>query len=276
MKLIALGMLILVGGLLMGSTADFPAWGDPASPAASYLSPNYIEKTMEETSVPNIVTSVLADYRGFDTMFETAVVFTAGVACFFLLRAAGGDDRRERAFRHRATGVVLNVDESFSGNMDPNFFREIDTLWAPNDPIIETVGRILAPFIQVFGLYVIAHGHYSPGGGFQGGVILGASIILLALCYDLRFARNRLKERLNSILSAVGVLIYAGVGAACLAFGANFLDYSALSPILSVDPIHARSLGIFFVEVGVGLAVMATMILIYANLASAGSYRQGL
>ena len=75
-----------MGGLLFYGALDFPIWGDPQSPASSHLSPYYIEHTMSDTSVPNIVTSVLADYRGYDTMFETVVIFTAGIISFFLLR----------------------------------------------------------------------------------------------------------------------------------------------------------------------------------------------
>ena len=105
---------------------------------------------------------------------------------------------------------------------------------------------------------------------------MGASVILLALSWDLRTASARMAETATGLMSAVGVLIYAGVGALCLALGANFLDYKALGPLMFVDPVAARSLGIFFVELGVGLAVMATMVLIYKNLASEGRLDQGL
>ena len=79
-------IVLLFGSLLVYSTLDFPAWGDPTAPASMHVSPRYIEQTMAETSVPNIVTAVLADYRGYDTMFETIVIFSSGVACLFLLR----------------------------------------------------------------------------------------------------------------------------------------------------------------------------------------------
>ncbi|MCB2187726.1 MAG: Na(+)/H(+) antiporter subunit B [Deltaproteobacteria bacterium] len=276
MKKLALALVILCGGLLVSATDKFPAWGDPNSPAATHVSPRYIEKTMEETSVPNIVTSVLADYRGFDTMFETGVVFTAGLACFILLRIFGAETRQIRVFRHKDTDMVIEIREPVKKLPNPSLFQEIDPLWTPHDLIIKTMGRLLVPFIQLFGLYVIAHGHHSPGGGFQGGVILGASIILFALCEDLKSANERVGEQFEAICAAAGVFIYAGTGALCLALGSNFLDYAALSPLLRVDPVAARSLGIFFVEVGVGLTVMATMIIIYANVASEGRYRQGL
>ncbi len=63
-----------------------PKWGDPHSPAATHVSPYYIRHSIEDTATPNVVTSVLADYRGYDTLGETTVVFTAGMACLLLLR----------------------------------------------------------------------------------------------------------------------------------------------------------------------------------------------
>ncbi len=89
MKWIALIAVCLTGGLLIYGTVDMPNWGDPTSPASLHVSPRYIEKTVEETGVPNMVTSVLADYRGYDTLGETTVIFTAGMACLLLLRRFG-------------------------------------------------------------------------------------------------------------------------------------------------------------------------------------------
>jgi len=77
---------LLTGAVLVYGTIDMPAYGDPDSPASRHVSPRYIEKTEEETGTPNMVTSVLADYRGYDTMGETTVIFTAGISCIFLLR----------------------------------------------------------------------------------------------------------------------------------------------------------------------------------------------
>jgi len=275
LKITGLIIVILVGGLLIYAAADFPAWSDPASPASTYLSPHFIEKTMEETSVPNIVTAVLADYRGFDTMFETTVIFSAGVAVFVLLRTFRRKEPEIRHYRHVLTGVTIRVKKGGKIPVSDDFER-IDGLWTPPDLIIKTVCRFLVPFIQLFALYVIAHGHHSPGGGFQGGVILGASIILLAISQDLRTALKRMGEKLDAVLCAVGVLIYAGTGALCLLLGLNFLDYGALASVLHVDPITARSHGILIVEIGVGIAVMATIIWIYNNLSSGGKYNQGL
>jgi multicomponent Na+:H+ antiporter subunit B len=230
---------------------------------------------MEETSVPNIVTAVLADYRGYDTMYETAVIFTAGLACFILLRIFVREEPGDRLYRHVLTGVTVRVKEG--AKLPPSEdFERIDATWTPPDLIIKTICRFLIPFIQLFALYVIAHGHHSPGGGFQGGVILGASIILLAISQDLRTSVRRLREKLDAVLCAVGVIIYAGTGALCLLLGLNFLDYSALASVLHCDPVTARSHGILIVEIGVGIAVMCTMIWIYNNVSSTGKYDEGL
>jgi len=278
LKVIGLVITVLTGILLIYVTGDFPPWADPQSPASTHVSPHYIEKTMEETSVPNIVTAVLADYRGYDTMFETTVIFAAGVVCFFLLRMSKRKSKRseQRLYRHLPSGIILRIKEGGKSPHDLSEFERIDIQWTPHDLIIKTTCRLLIPFIQIFGLYVIAHGHHSPGGGFQGGVILGASIILLAIAFDLRTALGRMREKVHALLCAVGVLIYAGTGALCLLFGFNFLDYKALAAILQVDPVTARSHGILIVEIGVGIAVMATMIWIYNNVASAGKYDEGL
>jgi multicomponent Na+:H+ antiporter subunit B len=218
---------------------------------------------------------VLADYRGFDTMFETTVIFSAGLVCFILLRILGRKEPETRHYRHVLTGVTVRIKEGRKIPVSDDFER-IDDLWTPPDLIIKTGCRLMIPFLQLFALYVIAHGHYSPGGGFQGGVILGASIIVLAISHDLRTAVERMREKVVAILCAVGVLIYAGTGTLCLLLGLNFLDYSALASVLHVDPIAARSHGILMVEIGVGIAVMTTMIWIYNNISSAGKYNQGL
>jgi multicomponent Na+:H+ antiporter subunit B len=269
-------LVVLLGGVLFYFSLEFPPWGDPGSPASSHVSPYYIEHTLEDTSVPNIVTSVLADYRGYDTMFETVVIFTAGIACIFLLRTFRSIESETRMYRHIPTGITLRIEKGGKFPDDSHEFKRIDSIWVPHSVIIRTTCRLVVPFIQLFALYVIAHGHHSPGGGFQGGVILGASIILYAVAFDLRSAIQRMGERITALLCALGIFIYAGTGALCMLFQSNYLDYGALSNILGVDPVTARSHGILIVEIGVGIAVMAVMVSLYYNLASAGHHDEGL
>lgn len=249
MKFIAFIITVLLGVLLLIATKDLPEWGAVNAPASTHVSDYYIQHSLEQTAVPNFVTSVLADYRGYDTMFETTVIFCAGITVLTILRRSHRRKKKETK---------------------PRPVRE------NTDLILQSAARMIVPMMQLFALYVVAHGHHSPGGGFQGGVILGASFILLAISYDLKTILGRLRERAVLLLSAVGVLIYSGIGAICLLLGANFLDYSAWSVLLGVSEIEARSHGMLGVEIGVAITVMCIMFSLYADLASGGEMDEGL
>jgi multicomponent Na+:H+ antiporter subunit B len=139
-----------------------------------------------------------------------------------------------------------------------------------DDVIVKTLARVLMPFIVIYALYVVMHGHYSPGGGFQGGVILAASFVLLVISQGLERTKKRMSEKLAGVISSIGVLIYAGIGVLCLILGGNYLDYSKLSKILGGTQAEARSLGILGVEIGVALAVMAVMCIIFFTIFTDG------
>ena len=138
------------------------------------------------------------------------------------------------------------------------------------DIITKTVSRIMMPFILLFALYVIIHGGHSPGGGFQGGVILGAGLVLLLITHGLHETKRHVSEKSVAIFSSVGLLIYSGIGLLCLLLLGNYLDYGKLSIILRVAPAEARALGIDGIEIGVGLTVMAIMFSIFLDISSGG------
>ncbi len=135
------------------------------------------------------------------------------------------------------------------------------------DVIVETVSRLMVPFIQLFALYVIIHGAGGPGGGFQGGVIFGASFVLLVIAFGIVKAGNRFPEAVNTAFFSLGVYIYAGVGLLCIILSlgaAQYLNYGFL-PL----PVHfeeRRALGVDLVEVGIGITVMAVITSIFFNL----------
>ena len=135
-KPLAAGLVFLAGSVLAYASLEFPDWGDGNSPAATHVSPHYIQKSLEETSVPNIVTAVLADYRGFDTMFETTVVFAAGLACLLLLRVFRTKPPAARYFRHLPTGTVVEVRGNGLKRMPRDDFAPIDSDWVPDDLIM--------------------------------------------------------------------------------------------------------------------------------------------
>jgi multicomponent Na+:H+ antiporter subunit B len=138
------------------------------------------------------------------------------------------------------------------------------------DVIVKTLARLLIPFIVVYALYVVMHGHYSPGGGFQGGVILAASFVLLGISYGLQETWKRMSEKLACVISSIGVLVFGGIGAFCIVLGGNYLDYGILSKILEIPPSEARSLGILGIEIGVALAVMSVMCIIFFAIYTVG------
>ena len=139
---------------------------------------------------------------------------------------------------------------------------------ASKSPILLLMSRVLAPYIMLFGMYVVFHGHYSPGGGFQGGALMAASILLVRIVNDKRTQSLQFPDSWCIPMASVGVLIYIGFGLLPLCFGGTFLDYSYLA-LPGMDPADARSLGILGVEIGVGIAVMAVLVGIYDNLLGA-------
>lgn len=133
---------------------------------------------------------------------------------------------------------------------------------------VRTIAKLLVPFIQVFGLYVVFHGAKSPGGGFQGGAILAASLILTRLTARPGISATFLPGLHALRLGACGVLIFALVGIAPLFWGGAFLDYGAVPlPVHGGHRAEIRALGIEAVEVGVALAVCCVMLSIFDDLA---------
>jgi len=133
-----------------------------------------------------------------------------------------------------------------------------------DNPITTLISSIVAPFILLFGMYIIVHGHYSPGGGFQGGTMLAASVILLRLVLGNEIGQLQFNSTWGTPLGSLGVLIYFGTGLAAVFFGGTFLNYHFLP--VAQEASMKRSFGILFVEIGVGLAVMAILIAIYDDL----------
>ncbi len=98
MRILSLGLLALLGSMLAFAAGDLPARGDPGSPANTHVSTVYIEGALEDSNTPNMVTAVLADYRGFDTFGEAVVVFAAALSCLFILvrRRREDEEHEER------------------------------------------------------------------------------------------------------------------------------------------------------------------------------------
>ena len=96
-SLLPLAVVVATGAALIYGTLDMPFFGDPGAPVHQHVAPYYISQSPHQTGLPNVVTSVLASYRGYDTLGELAVIFTAGVGVLALL----GLRRRKRPGKHR-------------------------------------------------------------------------------------------------------------------------------------------------------------------------------
>ncbi|MGB5251093.1 MAG: Na(+)/H(+) antiporter subunit B, partial [Gammaproteobacteria bacterium] len=125
--------------------------------------------------------------------------------------------------------------------------------------VLRVISKLLIPVIMLFALYVQFHGDYSPGGGFQAGVIFAAAIILYALLFGLDNTLDVMPPTTLMRTAALGVLIYAGVGVDTMLVGGNFLDYNQLAERATTG----QHLGIFLVELGVGITVASVMLLLY-------------
>jgi multicomponent Na+:H+ antiporter subunit B len=137
--------------------------------------------------------------------------------------------------------------------------------------IIDVVTRVMVPIIQIFAFYVIFHGHYSPGGGFQGGALLAGSVLLQRVVFGRDRSQGGFPSRLGIPFGILGVSIYFGTGLWAQLSGGNFLQYDALP--LGMDPVMLRNTGILLVEIGVGFAVMGILISIFDDLVEGGLRR---
>jgi multicomponent Na+:H+ antiporter subunit B len=226
-----LGLLVVgvTGAALVYAVLDAPLLGDPSGPVHQHVTPRYIEQGQAEVGMPNLVTAVLASYRGYDTFGETVVIFTAGLAVMLLLGL-----RSDPRLRPGVSAIGDQV-------------------------VLRSVVKVLIPLILLYGLYVQFHGDFGAGGGFQAGVIFATGFVLYDLVFGEGSARAVVPPGWLHRLAAIGVLIYGGVGVYSMLAGRPFLDYSALAH----DPVDGQHLGVLLVELGVGIAVFSVVLLIF-------------
>lgn len=134
--------------------------------------------------------------------------------------------------------------------------------------IMDVVTRIMVPIIQIFAFYVIFHGHYSPGGGFQGGALLGASVLLQRVVLGRERSQLGFASRLAVPFAIIGILIYMFTGLGSMPFGGNYLEYDQLPFGMHADML--RNTGILLVEIGIAFAVMGALVSIFDSLVRGG------
>jgi multicomponent Na+:H+ antiporter subunit B len=236
-------VVLLAGSTLVYASQDLPRFGAADSPVQTHpITDTYLRQSQEDVGIPNTVTSVLASYRGLDTLGELIVVFTAGVAVLSLLGPLARPENTKpgRDF-HLADYRVLRI-----------------------------VSATLMPFILLFALYVLFHGDFGPGGGFQAGVIFASGFVLYGLVFGLDKAQQVIPRAVLWTLASLGPLLYVCLGAVNMLRGGSFLDYDTLNP---TAPESGQHLGILLVESAIGVTVATVMTAVFFGFASRGVSR---
>jgi len=234
---VALVIVSILALVIIYSTFDNPQLGDPDAPVHQHVAPWYLEKTPEYMDFPNVVTAILSSFRGYDTLGEVFVVFAACIGVLFILGVS--PPRKAMQVSVKKSGLRHHL-------------------------IPQVVGRLLIPFIVLFGLYTQFHGEYGPGGGFQAGALIATGVILFALLEGEAEALRAVPRRVLLGMVVGGALLYGSVGVVCMLMGGAFLDYS----VLAADPVWGQQLGILIIEAGVGMAVCGALLSIFHAFAA--------
>lgn len=195
-RALTLALLILAAVPLLYAVSLLPPIGSVENPSYTHIVPHYLNEGPEETGCENIVTAIILNYRGFDTDGEVTVIFTAMMAVF---------------------GVLLL----------PRTARQEqpDEPSIPVSPVTRFIVRVLAPFIIVFSVYMVIYGHATPGGGFQGGTIIGALLIATSLVQGSKQAQKLLPEQIRQWLQPAAVLLFTVVGVTGMVLLGEYLSY---------------------------------------------------
>ena len=235
--LLAVILCIVMSAILILTVSHLPRYGEETAPANNEVAERYLEQGMEETGAVNSVAGMIISYRGFDTLGEAHVLFTAVVAVMILLMEES-DARRRRAER-----------------------REEALLDLSRDPIVRQIVRFLVPTILLFGIYIMLNGHLSPGGGFSGGAIVGAALILHSLGYGFERTERLFSEKVYAAIKVSALLLYALLMGYFFFTGANGLN--AHIPLGTPGDILSAGF-ILPINIAVGFEVACTMYGLYS------------
>ena len=240
----AIVIIILVVAMILPFAAFnvLPVIGDPNSAPNTHVTDYYIEHAQDECNSPNMVTAVIVDYRAYDTMFETTVMFLAGIVVVLLLSAKPKDENRV---------LIPRLDEDKPKGTGHPIFENI------NKRIIISITEAV---ILIYAIYVLFHGEVSLGGGFQAGALIGMAYLLDVMVVPGGKQLFYLPKDKSAALAGVGPFIYALTGILSMIGGGLFLEYKKLP--FPVDELELHSIGILLVEIGVTIGVMATIITI--------------
>ena len=242
----ALCVLICVTmiALLMYTVTTLPSFGSPDHPINSEVSARYIEKGLQETGAVNIVTGMILDYRAFDTLGESTVLFTAAMVVLFLLRLDSGSEKYSQLARSMKEAPHAD-----------NFYEP------RHDAILQMTAKILTPIVILLGIYVVLNGHLSPGGGFSGGAIMGAGLIIYVTAFGFADIRRFFTYKTYQRVVLCALLTYAA--SKCYSFYTGANGIHSIIPLGTPGAILSSGL-ILVLNICVGFIVTCTMYAFYA------------
>ena len=235
--ILAVVFVVVLVGVLLVAVSNLPTFGDPNNPVNNEVAQRYIENGLQETGAVNIVTGMILDYRAFDTLGESHVLFIATCTVLILLR----DDKHSE-----------------------NIVNKYET---KKDEILKVSAKVLIPPIFIFGIYVILAGHLGPGGGFAGGAIVGAGLILYVNAFGTKEINRFFTQKTYQVTSVSALACYAL--SKCYSFytGANHIE----SIISLGTPGALISSGLILVlNICVGIVVAGTMYTFYVMFRKGG------
>lgn len=244
-KMFSVIFCVMLVMMLLIAVSYLPTFGHAENPVNNEVAERYIEDGLQETGAVNIVTGMILDYRAFDTLGESHVLFIA--TCTVL--------------------ILLRTDKKYGKN-SIEYMEANDRSHEPkNDIILQTAARILVPPIIIFGIYVILGGHLGPGGGFSGGAVVGAGLILYLNAFG--FAKT---ERFFTVKTYKRMSFAA---LACYSIAKSYSFYTGANHIESVIPLGTPgailSSGLILIlNICVGVVVAGTMYTFYVMFRKGG------
>lgn len=243
---IAVLFTIFFSTVMVITVSNSPKTGELSNPANNEVAEKYIVDGLEETGATNIVAGMILDYRAFDTLGESHVLFVAAITVTILLRL---DQHKRKKGDTRITETIEEAEEQ-------------DKIFQPkHDTILQKIALLLVPVIIIFGIYVILNGHISPGGGFSGGAIIGAGMILYLNAFGFEKTERFFSEKTYKWVTFVSLAFYALIKCYAFFMGANGLE----NHIPKGLPGRILSGGLILpLNIAVGCVVACTMYTFYA------------
>ncbi|MBR3288355.1 MAG: hypothetical protein IKI71_01150 [Lachnospiraceae bacterium] len=234
---IAVIMAIVIIGCLIYTVSSLPPFGDPSNPANNEVVKKYIMDGIADTGAINFVAGMILDYRAFDTLGESTVLFIAASAVIILLF------RKKTSLEKKVADIEEKIYED------------------KHDVILRHGALILVPFTLIYGIYVILNGHLSPGGGFSGGTIIGAALILYNLAFGDKSTKKFFNFKVYKVITIVALSFYAISKTYSFYTGANHIH----SIIPKGIPGNLISSGLILpLNICVGIVVACTMFGFYS------------